>query len=82
MTARTALLVHLIMNTPQPQIKSPQESDASATAITARELFLALEEKRNDFKLDRWSIISEIISAREQIEQYEVGGFGKLRLDH
>ena len=61
------------MNTPQPQIKSPQESD---TEITARDLFLALEEKRNDFKVDRWNIISEIVSTRERIEMYEGGSFG------
>ncbi len=75
MTARTALLVHLITNTPQSQIRSPQDSD---TLISARDLLLALEEKRNDFKSDRWDIISEIIDAREQIEMYESGGFGKL----
>jgi hypothetical protein len=60
------------MNTPQPQIKSPQDSD---TMITARDLFAALEEKRNDFKLDRWSIISDIVKAREEIEIFESGGF-------
>lgn len=62
------------MNTPQPQIKSPQDSD---TVITAQDLLLALEEKRNEFKVDRWSIISEIIDARRQIEMYEGGGYGK-----
>ena len=63
------------MNTPQPQIKSPQDSD---TIITAHDLFLALEEKKNDFKLDRWSIISEIINARTQIELFESGTYGKI----
>lgn len=45
--------------------------------ITARELFLALEEKKNDFKPDRWAIITEIVNAREQIEIFDMGGFGK-----
>ena len=71
--ARTALLVHLIMNTPQLQVKHPQDTDVM---ITARDLWVALEEKKADFKGDRWRIVSEIISAREQIEMFEGGGFG------
>ena len=64
------------MHTPQPQIKSPQECD---TRITAQDLLVALEEKRNDFKPDRWAIIEEIISARTRIEMYEEGCFGMPR---
>jgi hypothetical protein len=62
------------MNTPQPQIRSPQDTTET---ITARELFTALEEKKNDFKADRWAIINEIINARERIEMYDLGGYGE-----
>ena len=62
------------MRTPQPQIKSPHETGPD---ISANDLFLALEEKKNDFKADRWEIIKEIIRAREQIEMFRDGGFGK-----
>ena len=73
-SARTALLVHLIMETPQPQIKSLHET---GPPISASDLFMALEEKRNDFKADRWEIIKEIIRVREQIQMFRDGGFGK-----
>lgn len=62
------------MNTPQLQIKSPQDND---TVITARDLWTALDEKRGEFKPDRWAIISEIVDAREQIEMFEGGGIGE-----
>lgn len=64
------------MNTPQRQIKSNQEPPE--TFISAHDLWDALEEKKGDFKPDRWAIIREIIKAREQIEVYEVGGIGML----
>ena len=62
------------MNTPQLQIKSPPDNDI---VITARDLWAALDEKRQEFKSDRWAIISEIVNAREQIEVFEGGGIGK-----
>lgn len=62
------------MHTPQDQIKSPYDSE---TKIFANDLFLALEEKKNDFKADRWEIIKEIIRVREQLEMFGDGGFGK-----
>ncbi|RMZ91443.1 hypothetical protein DV736_g1340, partial [Chaetothyriales sp. CBS 134916] len=71
-SARTALLVHLIMNTPQQQIKNAPDVD---TLIYAQDLLLALEEKKADFKGDRWQIIAQIVDVRTQIENYEMGGF-------
>lgn len=41
--------------------------------ITAVDLLQALEEKRGDFKEDRWAIIQEIIDVREQLEQFSDG---------
>ncbi|RMZ74986.1 hypothetical protein DV737_g5550, partial [Chaetothyriales sp. CBS 132003] len=69
---RTALLVHLIMNTPQQQIKNGPDVE---TPIYARDLLLALEEKKADFKGDRWQIVAQIVDTRTQIENYEMGGF-------
>ncbi|RMZ83697.1 hypothetical protein DV738_g1150, partial [Chaetothyriales sp. CBS 135597] len=70
--ARTALLVHLIMNTPQHQIKNSPDGE---TLIYAQDLLMALEEKKADFKGDRWQIIVQIVDVRTQIENYEMGGF-------
>lgn len=64
------------MNTPQRQIKPHQ--DPTETLINAQDLLTALDEKKNDFKADRWAIIGEIVRAREQIEMYETGGFGEF----
>lgn len=38
--------------------------------IFATDLLQALEEKKGDFKEDRWAIIQEIISVREQLERF------------
>jgi hypothetical protein len=54
------------MHTPQRQLRSPTED---GPLIFSRDLFQALEEKKGDFKGDRWAIIREIIEVREQLEQ-------------
>ena len=63
------------MNTPQKQLRSFE--DKQETYIHAADLWEALDEKRNDFKADRWAIIKEIISAREQVEIFEAGGLSE-----
>lgn len=40
------------------------------TPIYAIDLLQALEEKRKDFKDDRWAMIEEIIAVREQLERF------------
>lgn len=55
------------MHTPQQQLK-PSSDDG--TLIYATDLLQALEEKKGDFKEDRWAIIQEIISVREQLERF------------
>ena len=72
--ARTALLVHLIMQTPQIQIKPHEDS---GTWLYAQDLLQALDEKKADFKGDRWSIIEEIIRVRTLLEGYENEYCGK-----
>ena len=61
------------MNTPQLQIKQPQDSEV---LIGARDLWNALEEKKLEFKVGKLQIIAEIIDVREQIETFENGGYG------
>ncbi|KIX09958.1 uncharacterized protein Z518_01039 [Rhinocladiella mackenziei CBS 650.93] len=69
---RTNLLVHLILNTPQPIITSPPDPQNQQT-VNARGLFECLELKRSELREDRWEIIQQIIRAREMMEQYEAG---------
>jgi hypothetical protein len=74
--ARTALLVHLLMHTPQPQLMTPPRDVESM--LSARDLWTALEDKKFEFKGDRWPIITEIITFREQVEIFEAGGYGMM----
>jgi hypothetical protein len=74
--ARTALLVHLLMHTPQPQLMTPPRD--VETMLSARDLWTALEDKKFEFKGDRWPIITEIITFREQVEIFEAGGYGMM----
>lgn len=64
------MLVHLIVNTPQKQIKSSSEEPVYIRAV---DLLAALEEKKADFKEEKWAIVQEIIAVREQIEEYRSG---------
>ncbi|KPI37762.1 uncharacterized protein AB675_77 [Cyphellophora attinorum] len=69
-TERTKLLVHLIINTPQRQIRASSDEPVYIRAV---ELLAALEEKKGDFKEDKWAIVQEIISVRDQLEEYNSG---------
>jgi hypothetical protein len=64
------LLVHLIINTPQRQIRASSDEPVYIRAV---ELLAALEEKKGDFKEDKWAIVQEIISVRDQLEKYNSG---------
>ncbi|ETN40305.1 uncharacterized protein HMPREF1541_04581 [Cyphellophora europaea CBS 101466] len=68
--SRTSLLVHLIMHTPQQQLRATTDD---GPLIFASDLLQALEEKKGDFKEDRWAIIQEIIGVREQLERFNDG---------
>lgn len=58
------------MHTPQQQIKATMDD---GPLIYATDLLQALEEKKADFKEDRWMIIQEIIAVREQLERFNDG---------
>ena len=58
-------MVHLIIHTPQRQIKPAADE---AVYIYAQDLLAALEEKKTDFKPERWAIVQEIISVRQRLE--------------
>jgi hypothetical protein len=58
------------MHTPQRQLRSATEQ---GPLIFSRDLLQALEEKKGDFKGDRWAIIREIIEVREQLESLHDG---------
>ena len=58
------------MHTPQQQLKA---SSDDGPLIYAKDLLQALEEKKADFKEDRWAIIQEISSVREQLERFTDG---------
>jgi hypothetical protein len=45
--------------------------------IGAQDLLDALEEKRGEFKEEKWRIICEIVDIRVQIEEHHSGAFGK-----
>jgi hypothetical protein len=55
------------MHTPHPQLSTSIEE---GPLIYAMDLLVALEEKRADFKDDRWVIIEEIVAVREQLENF------------
>lgn len=55
------------MQTPQQQLKASHDDGALIYAV---DLLHALEEKKGDFKEDRWAIIQDIISVREQLERF------------
>ena len=82
-SARTKLLVHLLMNTPHREMSTSGElkSDKLITAMVLKE---SLEQKKlesgNKDLRKKFSIIEQIIAVRTHLEQYEDGGIGKSRI--
>ncbi|EXJ62623.1 hypothetical protein A1O7_03061 [Cladophialophora yegresii CBS 114405] len=72
---RTQLLVHLIMNTPQPVVTNPPSDPVHQQFVYAQDLLECLEPKKGERELtnERWDTIEQIIRTRQMQEQYAAG---------
>lgn len=78
--ARVRLLVHILMHTPQAEVTPGSvEGVPSGKEFRAKDLLEALRKKKDESKF-KWTIIQEIIHAREQLENFKEGGCGKFPL--
>ncbi|ETI23529.1 hypothetical protein G647_05331 [Cladophialophora carrionii CBS 160.54] len=72
---RTQLLVHLLMNTPQPVVTNPPPDPVHQQFVYAQDLLECLEPKKGERELtnERWDTIEQIIRTRQMQEQYAAG---------